>query len=261
MNLKAEKYFWKKGYKIIVGLDEAGRGPLAGPVTAAAVIINPKTCPERSRRIKSQKHAPYRNEVSGAGSKLQIKNQNLRTILRDARDSKKLSTKQREKLFKLIKQSSFLKFSYCSVSEKVIDKINIEQATFKAMKNCLKSLNKKYNLKPNLILIDGNRIINDHLPYLQKTIIKGDDKILSIALASIIAKVIRDKKMITLAKKYSNYHFEIHKGYPTKLHRKLLKKYGPCEIHRKSYKPVRIIIQKSHQRRGSPKAAKSRIQN
>jgi len=74
---------------------------------------------------------------------------------------------------------------------------------------------------------------------------KGDNKIFSIALASIIAKVIRDKKMITLAKKYSNYHFEIHKGYPTKLHRKLLKKYGPCKIHRKSYKPVRIIIQKS----------------
>jgi len=218
MNLKIEKYFWKKGYKIIVGLDEAGRGPLAGPVTAAAVMINPK--------VKSQK------------SKFQVKNQNLRTILRNARDSKKLSAKQREKLFKLIKQSSFLRFSYCSVNETVIDKINIEKASFLAMKKCIKKLEKNYHLKPDLLLIDGNRIIDKKLPYQQKAIIKGDDKILSIALASIVAKVIRDKKMITLAKKYPHYYFEIHKGYPTKLHRKLLKKYGPCKIHRKTYKPL-----------------------
>ncbi|MFA5392416.1 MAG: ribonuclease HII [Candidatus Paceibacterota bacterium] len=236
MDLITEKYYWKKGYKIIVGLDEAGRGPLAGPVTAAAVIINPK--------ITAQLSSPCKR-----GSKIlsaaEVTIQKFKTLLQQARDSKKLSAQQREKLFKLIKQSSFLKFAYCSVNEKVIDKINIEQATFKAMKNCLKSLNKKYNLKPSLILIDGNRIIDNHLPCLQKTIIKGDDKILSIALASIIAKVIRDKKMTTLAKEYPNYHFEIHKGYPTKLHRKLLKKYGPCEIHRKSYKPVQVIIQKS----------------
>ena len=110
------------------------------------------------------------------------------------------------------------------------------------MKNCLKKLEKNYHLKPDLVLIDGNRIIDKKLPYQQKTIIKGDDKILSIALASIIAKVIRDKKIITLAKKYPHYHFEIHKGYPTKLHRKLLKKYGPCKIHRRSYKPVQKVM-------------------
>jgi len=218
MNLKIEKYYWKKGYKKIIGLDEAGRGPLAGPVTAAAVLI-----------LLPNKISLLKNEI-------------FKKIRLRARDSKKLSSKQRKEIFSLIKKCPLIQFSYCSVSEKMIDKINIEQATFKAMKNCLKSLNKKYNLKPNLILIDGNRIIDNHLPYLQKTIIKGDDKILSIALASIIAKVIRDKKMITLAKKYSNYHFEIHKGYPTKLHRKLLKKYGPCEIHRKSYKPVKKVM-------------------
>jgi len=228
MNLKAEKYYWKKGYKIIVGLDEAGRGPLAGPVTTAAVIINSKVTGHLSSPCKRGSGIP-----ASAGMTIQ----NFKKILRNARDSKKLSVKQREKLFKLIKQSSFLKFSSCSVSEKVIDKINIEQATFKAMKNCLKKLKEK----PDLILVDGNRKISK-LKCNQKTIIKGDDKIFSIALASIIAKVIRDKKMIKLSKKYPKYHFEIHKGYPTKLHRKLLKKYGPCKIHRKSYKPVRKII-------------------
>jgi len=222
MNLKTEEYFWKKGKKIIVGLDEAGRGPLAGPVTAAAVVVNSK--------IKNQK------------SKFKVKSENFREILKNTKDSKKLSAKQREKILSLIKTIPEIKYSCASVGEKTIDKINIEQATFKAMGICLKKL--KINPKDSqhcLILVDGNRNI-PQINYLQKTIIKGDDKILSIALASIIAKVTRDKKMITLAKKYPHYHFEIHKGYPTKLHRKLLKKYGPCEIHRRSYKPVRKII-------------------
>ena len=221
MNLRIEKYYWKKGYKKIIGLDEAGRGPLAGPVTAAAVLI-----------LLPNKISLLKNEV-------------FKKILLQARDSKKLSPKKREEIFRLIKKCSLIQFSYAPVSEKVIDKINIEQATFKAMRICLKKL--KINPKNSqhcLILVDGNRNI-PQINYLQKTIIKGDDKVFSIALASIIAKVIRDKKMIILAKKYSNYHFEIHKGYPTKLHRKLLKKYGACKIHRKSYKPVQIIIQKS----------------
>lgn len=218
MNLRIEKYYWKKGYKKIIGLDEAGRGPLAGPVTAAAVLI-----------LLPNKISLLKNEI-------------FKKILLQARDSKKLSPKKREEIFRLIKKCSLIQFSYASVGEKVIDKINIEQATFKAMRICLKKL--KINPKNSqhcLILVDGNRNI-PQINYLQKTIIKGDDKVFSIALASIIAKVIRDKKMIILAKKYSNYHFEIHKGYPTKLHRKLLKKYGPCKIHRKSYKPVRKII-------------------
>jgi len=228
MNLKAEKYYWKKGYKIIVGLDEAGRGPLAGPVTAAAVVVNSKVTGHLSSPCKRGSGIP-----ASAGMTIQ----NFKKILRNARDSKKLSAQQREKLFKLIKKCPEIQFSYSSASEKLIDKINIEQATFKAMKNCLNKL----KVKPDLILVDGNRSL-PKINYWQKTIIKGDDKILSIALASIIAKVMRDKKMIKLSKKYPKYHFEIHKGYPTKLHRKLLKKYGPSKIHRKSYKPVRKII-------------------
>lgn len=215
MNLITEKYYWKKGYKIIVGLDEAGRGPLAGPVTAAAVLI-----------LLPNKISLLKNEI-------------FKKILLQAKDSKKLSAKKREKIFRLIKKCPLIKFSHALVNEKVIDKINIEQATFKAMKICLKKLKINQKISQHcLILIDGNRNL-PQINYLQKTIIKGDDKILSIALASIIAKVTRDRKMITLAKKYPNYHFEIHKGYPTKLHRKLLKKYGSCQIHRKSYKPVK----------------------
>lgn len=210
MNLKLEKNYYKKGIKVIFGIDEAGRGPLAGPVIAAAVIINPKS------------HS---------------KIQNLKKILKEAKDSKKLTSLKREKIFQLIKKIPEIKYSYSSISEKIIDKINIEKATFLAMKKSIDKLKKKIKISPQIILIDGNRKI-PKIKYPQKTIIKGDDKILSIALASIIAKVIRDKKMISLAKKFPQYHFEIHKGYPTKIHLKFLKKYGPCEIHRKSFKPL-----------------------
>ena len=212
MNLQTEKYYWKKGYKIIIGLDEVGRGPLSGPVTTAAVIIN---------------------------SKFQIKNKNFKEILKNARDSKKLSEKQREKIFKLIQKCPDIKFTISSVGPKTIDKINISEATKKAMKNCLNKIFPKRNLKKILILIDGNRILDKNLKIPQKTIVKGDNKIFSIALASIIAKVTRDRKMEKLSLQYPKYYFHQHKGYGTKLHKKLIKKYGPCKIHRKSYRPIK----------------------
>ncbi|HUS51697.1 MAG TPA: ribonuclease HII [Candidatus Paceibacterota bacterium] len=212
MNLQTEKYYWKKGYKTIVGLDEVGRGPLCGPVTTAAVIIN---------------------------SKFQIKDKNFKEILKNARDSKKLSEKQREKIFKLIQKCPNIKFTISSVGPKTIDKINISEATKKAMKNCLNKILPKRNLKKTLILIDGNRILDKNLKISQKAIIKGDDKIFSIALASIIAKVTRDRKMEKLSLQYPKYYFHQHKGYGTKLHKKLIKKYGPCKIHRKSYRPIK----------------------
>jgi len=219
MNLQTEKYYWKKGYKTIVGLDEAGRGPLSGPVTAAAVIINTKA--------KRQK------------AKIEIKDKKLKEILKNTKDSKKLSEKQREKVFNLAKKSFYIKFTRSSVGPKTIDKINIENSTKKAMKNCLNKILPKYNLKNVLILIDGNRILNKNLKISQKAIVKGDDKIFSIALASIIAKVTRDRKMKRLSLQYPKYYFHQHKGYGTKLHKKLIKKYGPCKIHRKSYKPIK----------------------
>jgi len=166
MNLKAEKYYWKKGYKIIVGLDEAGRGPLAGPVTAAAVIINSKVTGHLSSPCKRGSGIP-----ASAGMTIQ----NFKKILRNARDSKKLSPKKREEIFRLIQKCSLIQFSHALVNEKLIDKINIEQATFKAMKNCLNKL----KVKPDLILVDGNRSL-PKINYWQKTIIKGDNKILSL---------------------------------------------------------------------------------
>lgn len=204
MNLRIEKYYWQKGYQNIIGFDEAGRGSLAGPLTIGAVIL--KSVP------------------------------NFQFSLSQIRDSKKLSEKQREKIFKIIKKSSFILFAHTSVWPKVIDKINIENATKIAIKRCLKKLLPKQNRSKILILIDGNKILNKKLKIHQRAIIRGDNKILTLALASIIAKVSRDRIMKRLAKKNPLYKFEIHKGYPTKLHKKLLKKYGPSKIHRKSYK-------------------------
>ena len=227
MNLKKEKYYWQKGYQIIIGLDEAGRGPLAGPITAAAVIINFKT----------------KNNYSNNAKNLIIKNKNFLEILKNSKDSKKLTKKQRERLFQLIKKNPFIKFSCSSVGPEKIDQINIGKANQKVMKNCLKKIiSPKIKNKKTLILIDGNQTLPLSFSFLknknilQKAIIKGDEKIISIALASIIAKVTRDKKMETLSLKYPQYKFHLHKGYGTKLHQQLIKKYGSCKIHRKSFK-------------------------
>jgi ribonuclease HII len=227
MNLKKEKYYWKKGYQTIIGLDEAGRGPLAGPITAAAVIINFK--------IKKS----YLNDAK----KIIIKNKNFLEILKNTKDSKKLTKRQREKLFQLIKKNPFIKFSCSSVGPKKIDQINIGKANQKAMESCLKKIiSPKIKNKKILILIDGNQTLPSNFSLfknkkiLQRAIIKGDGKIFSIALASVIAKVTRDKKMEALSLKYPQYKFYLHKGYGTKLHQQLIKKYGPCKIHRKSFK-------------------------
>lgn len=181
------------GYEIICGVDEAGRGPLAGPVYAAAVIL------------------PKGHIVEGVN------------------DSKKLSEKKRELLFDKIIDECVC----CSIgtaSEKEIDEINILQATYLAMKRAVDGL----EIVPQLALIDGNRI-----PPLTSTdaraIVKGDAKSASIACASILAKVSRDRYMLKMAKKYPEYQFENHKGYGTKLHYEMIEKYGICEIHRKSF--------------------------
>ncbi|TET84497.1 MAG: ribonuclease HII [Candidatus Nealsonbacteria bacterium] len=207
--LQEEKRLWKKGYKRVACLDEAGRGPLSGPVIAAAVIIKP--C------LKWKfKH-------------LQIK------------DSKKLTPKRRKELYKILINplrqladgGPQIKWGIGRVSEKVIDKINILEATKLAMKRAIQKLNKK----PKFLIIDGNFKINSSIS--QKSIIKADEKVFSCAVASILAKVTRDRMMERYHQKYPKYGFDRHKGYPTKLHRKMLKKYGPCKIHRKSFKPVK----------------------
>jgi len=188
-------------------LDEVGRGPLAGPVVAAAVVI-----------------------------------QNTKYKIQDTkiRDSKKLTSKQREKFYKIFKKTDGLKWGIGKVSEKVIDRINILEATKLAMERAVRNLNcklKNKNCRVDYLILDGKMELDLLLP--QKSIIKGDEKVFSVALASIIAKVTRDRLMCRFAKKYPRYGFDKHKGYGTKDHLKMLKKFGHCQIHRKSFKPLK----------------------
>ena len=182
----------REGYKIIAGVDEAGRGPLAGPVCVAAVIL-PVDC--------------YFEKIN---------------------DSKKLTEKQKDRLFDEIKEKA-LAYNIVLVDNEEIDRLNILNATFKGMCESVNGL----SVKPDFVLIDGNRIKGMETPH--ECVVKGDSKSISIAAASILAKVTRDRYMAELAKKYPQYQFEKHKGYPTKLHYDLLKKYGASDIHRKSF--------------------------
>jgi ribonuclease HII len=216
---REEKKLWGKGIKRVVCLDEAGRGALCGPVVAAAVMLNSK--------FKIQNITPHQNLVEG-------KIQNLR-------DSKKLTAKQREEWYKILTKNPQIKWGIGIVSKKIIDKINIKNAAELAMEKALKDLERKMKKKADFLIIDGNHINSKNLKARSyKLIVKADEKVFSCAVASIIAKVTRDKIMEKYAKKYSKYGFEIHKGYPTKFHLKMLKKYGPCKIHRKSFSPVKI---------------------
>ena len=180
------------GFKAVCGVDEAGRGPLAGPVFAAAVIL-PENC-----------------EIEGLN------------------DSKKLSEKKREALFDVIKEKAI---SWCvaSVDEKTIDEINILQATYLAMKNAVEGL----DVPADYALIDGNRM--PPIAIKGETVVKGDAKSMSIAAASILAKVSRDRFMLEIDKEYPQYQFSKHKGYGTKLHYEMLAEHGVSPCHRMSF--------------------------
>jgi ribonuclease HII len=201
-NFKEEKKLYKKGYKMVAGIDEAGRGPLAGPVIACAI-----TFPQ-----------------------FLIFNFKFLNI----NDSKKLSAKQREEIYEALKDNPDVEWGIGRVSEKVIDKINILNATKLAMKRAVQNLSGRTNsAKADFLLIDGNFGIKCPIP--QKSIIKGDQKVFSVAAASIVAKVTRDRLMINYHKKYPEYCFDRHKGYPTKYHKDIIKNHGLCQIHRKTF--------------------------
>jgi len=221
-NLQEERRLKKEGYFPIC-LDEAGRGAIAGPVVAAAV------------GIKKYK-----------GVSIKYKGGSIRYKGVLIRDSKKLSKKKREEFYKVLTKDPNIEWGIGRVSERVIDKINILEATKLAMKRAFKNLNhktKRGKKLKNFLILDGNFKIN--LPVPQKTIIKADEKVLSCAIASILAKVTRDRIMERYHKKYPQYEFKKHKGYPTKLHLRLLKKYGPSHIHRKSFGPVKTLKRKT----------------
>jgi len=191
----------KRGYRLVIGVDEAGRGPLAGPVVAAAVNL-------KTNRFK--------NRID---------------------DSKKLTSRARERAFFEIIHKS--KFGIGIVNELVIDRINIYQATRLAMEQAIAMLAKKlepHALKRTHVLVDGIMKLNTSLPYI--SIIRGDSKYKSIAAASILAKVIRDRIMSLYDRIYPQYGFLKHKGYSTSMHRAALKKFGPSLIHRKSFSCV-----------------------
>ena len=187
-----EREAFDAGIKLVCGVDEAGRGPLAGPVCAAAVILPPGL------------------EIPGLN------------------DSKKLTDKKRRELYDIMIEQA-VSYGIAFASEQEIDEINILQATFLAMERAMQQLSPQ----PELALIDGNRTKDFGLPV--RTIVKGDSLSASIAAASILAKVTRDRYLLEMAEKYPEYHFEKHKGYGTKLHYEALREYGPCEIHRPSF--------------------------
>ena len=193
---------------IVVGVDEAGRGPWAGPVVAGAVVIADKNLPEE--------------------------------LLSGLDDSKKLSATKREKLYKALfeaEKAGKVVLGIGEASAQEIDELNILQATFLAMNRAVKSL----KIAPQSALIDGNRAPKN-FPCPCKTLIKGDAKSLSVAAASIVAKVYRDHLMADLAKKYPAYGFEKNAGYGTALHQSGLANCGICPEHRRSYKPIQKYL-------------------
>lgn len=187
-----ENEIYAEGFSLICGVDEAGRGPLAGPVYAAAVIL-PRDA-----------------------------------VIEGLNDSKKLTEKKREALFDVITERA-LTCGIASASVEEIEKLNILNATFLAMNRAIDKLDPI----PELALIDGNRSTGIAMP--SRCVVKGDSRCADIAAASILAKVSRDRYMLTLAEKYPQYHFEQHKGYGTKLHYEALREYGPSPEHRPSF--------------------------
>ncbi len=194
-----ERMYYGRGYQRIAGVDEVGRGPLAGPVVAAAVILPRGGIEERLF------------------------------------DSKKIPSKKREDLYEVI-QAKAVGVGIGIIGHEEIDLLNILQATLKAMVLAIKNL----PIPPDFILIDGNQTIQ--IPVSQKPIRKGDQLSTSIAAASIIAKVTRDRMMLDLHEKYPQYNFARHKGYGTKEHRRAIETFGACDLHRKTFRGVKEFL-------------------
>lgn len=198
-----EKKLIDSGFSNICGIDEVGRGPLAGPVVASAVIISKELFKDPSK-------------------------------FKGINDSKKLSVKSREKWYDFLVKCEKIKWGIGIISEKIIDKINILEATKLAMMEALKKM------KPDFLLIDGNFML-EISDLNQKAIPRGDAKAISIAAASIIAKVTRDRMMRVFHEDYPQYGFDKHKGYGTQLHCEMIKKFGSCAIHRRSFEPIKSL--------------------
>lgn len=223
-----EREIASRGEFLVVGVDEAGRGPLCGPVVASAVC--------------------YKNPSFAIPLELEKEFSLIR-------DSKKLSEKQREKMFDFIQEHFFVGVGI--VHAETIDRINILEATFLAMRSAISELRRIMNQESGImkertmyVLVDGNQEI-PNLSLKQETAVGGDGIVKSIAAASIIAKVTRDRMIIEYDKQYPQYGLAQHKGYGTKVHMEALRKYGPTPIHRMSFKPVQLSLPENVNKRFS----------
>lgn len=199
--MKQDQFDWPEaGVELVAGVDEVGRGPLCGPVIAAAVILDPA------------------RPIAGLN------------------DSKKLTARQREALFDIICDQA-LAWSLGRAEVAEIDQLNILHATMLAMQRAVAGL----SVQPQLAYIDGNRC--PALPCRAEAVVKGDSRVPEIAAASIIAKVTRDREMVVMDQQWPGYGIAGHKGYPTAAHMAALKKLGPAPIHRRSFKPVRVLLE------------------
>jgi len=199
-----EQQLWRQGFSRVAGVDEAGRGPLAGPVVAAAAILPPRW--------------------ADAG---------LPAGLAGLNDSKQLTEKQREKFFTFLTTCSEIEFAVAEIDAAQIDEINILQATHRAMNDALAKLNPQ----PQHALVDGRPVRTMRVP--QTAIVKGDARSYSIAAASVLAKVTRDRLMVEFDRQWPEYGFAIHKGYGTARHLAAIEHFGPCPIHRRSFAPLK----------------------
>jgi len=218
IRLAPENECRESGYDIVIGIDEAGRGPLAGPVVAGAVAL----------------------------ADFNVTDDKFRRLLEQVADSKKLSAAARGEIYNLLVSHKSIVWGSGQVEPKVIDKINILEATKRAMEAAVSDLLAKMLPALNskiFCLLDGNFKIN--IDHEQKSIIKGDQKVFSISAASIIAKVARDRLMVDLGKRHPEYGFCRHKGYPTREHIRALGRFGLLPEHRKSFGPCAVLLEKA----------------
>ena len=203
-----EDALWRRGHRLVAGVDEVGRGPLAGPVVAAAIVLPPSLLPRRT----------------------------LPSWLHQVRDSKLVPPKLREKLAPLLRESA-LAVGVGAASHAEIDQVGILPATRMAMRRAIEQIAPP----PDFVLIDAVALPDSDIPY--KAIIHGDTTCFSIAAASIVAKVFRDQLMVGLDTQYPGYGFAAHKGYPTPRHLASLQRLGPSPVHRRCYAPVRRLLE------------------
>jgi ribonuclease HII len=251
--LEFERDLWSREFTLVAGVDEAGRGPLAGPVVAAAVIL-PATwgnggvdhCGSECARPRAQRcdqaeghritRTPQSRQVLVPGDEHTPQtdaNSGFDQRLIDLNDSKQLTEAQRESFFQIITTHPDIRFAIATVDAATIDRINILQATHRAMNEALAQLQPQ----PQHVLVDGRPVKSMTHP--QTAIVKGDTKSYSIAAASVLAKVTRDRMMLEFDRQFPAYGFAVHKGYGTPQHLAAIAKHGPCPIHRMSFAPLK----------------------